>query len=172
MHSCLEVQDIILRIVSLGDVWALAPMRGVCRRWRAFLQDTQLCDESPQRLVTLLRTNACKRACWPVGTRSDLCHVTALPIAAFKRLNAKRHTVHPYYSSDDVLRRTIRHTGGLWMLLARHHKRRRGIRLDPVIFDVSTSRQEAIDTVAKLIGSHGYDKRLQRRILELMRYAP
>ena len=171
MHPCLQVEDVVRRVVSTGKLWVSAPMRGVCRAWRAILDDSP----SIEQLVSMLRhevcKETCKRSCWPVGTRSDLSTLLALPMDKFMQLNVKRHTVPAYFETEDALRRTLKYTGGLWALLALHHRRQRGQRLQPISFDLDITRQHMALAVATLLQQNGYDRKLSKRILRLVQYA-
>ena len=181
MHSCLQLEDVLHCVVSLGGLWVLAPMRGVCRRWHHVLQGAsspdleQAFDNTAEGLVKMLRHDVChencKRPCWPLGTRSDLSKLFALPMSKFMQLNVKRHSVPAYFSTEDALRRTLKHTGGLWALLARHHRRKRGLRLQPIAFDLDARRQQVTSAVANLLQTNGYDRKLTKRILRLVQYA-
>ena len=183
MHACLQLEDVLFRVASLGGLWVSAPMRGVCRSWHTLVRSSKIAIDSTtnsitytaEDLVRMLRhevcNETCKRECWPVGTRSDLSKLFALPISKFMQLNVKRHTVPAYFNTEDALRRTLKHTGGLWALLARHHRRKRGQRLQPITFDLDATRQHVASAVATLLQQNGYDRKLSKRILRLVQYA-
>lgn len=171
MHMCLDQPEILQHISHVGGIWASVPMRGVCRAWRSAVTTT-VDASSAETIVALLKTNGCKRKCWPRGTRSDLCKVMALPLNVFMQLNPKR--LHPpaYYKTLDVLQRTIKYNGGLWALLSRHHQRTHGKRLRKVDFDLPPSRKDATTKVSDILTAYGYDKNLCKRVLHLMRHVP
>jgi len=170
MHECLQLSEVVVHIATMGDVLAWAPMRGVCRHWRHLIVSTPMLKITPQKLIMLLRPHSCKRTCWPIGTRADLCKVMALPVPVFMRLNVKRHLQTPYFSTIEVLRRTLKHTGGLWSLLERHQRRKRGERLKPVAFALPTRQKVAVSEVDVVLKTHKFDVRLRKRILALMHY--
>ena len=86
------------------------------------------------------------------------------------RLNVKRHLQTPYFSTTEVLRRTLKHTGGLWSLLERHQRRKRGERLKPIVFDLPKRQKVAISEVDAVLKTHKFDVRVRKRILALMHY--
>lgn len=107
-----------------------------------------------------------------VGTQADICVVLALSSARVQELNPRRRNGHmnnfKLFDTNDAIRRSIRHAGGVWALLARRFRRTKYQRIQNVKITRNAQQEDSFKRLATFLKCEsGFSLKQQQSMLKI-----